>query len=242
MVDITRAYAALRRRWDWRLADGVAMSLGVSMESVERLAPGFSDYDRAVTYPMRSGFGTVIGIRLRDHDGNKWAVRGGSNGLFFDADTESADEAVVVEGPTDTAAALTLGLDAIGRPSCKGCHDHLSTLLMRWRTRIVTIVADNDRYRQSDASGRITNPGIDGAVELARALSRQCRIVVLPAKDIRAWVRDGATRQAFDALARNSKIFNRQGFNSLKGSNVCNHLNNILIILILTWGVLSHGN
>ena len=205
MVDIPRAYAALRRRWEWRLADGVAMSLGVSPESVERLSPGYCDFDRAVAYPMRSGFGTVIGIRFRDNEGNKWSVKGSRNGLFFDTATERAEKAVIVEGPTDTIAALTLGLCAIGRPSCKGCHDHVATLLMRWRTRIVTIIADNDPYRETENSGRVFNPGLDGAKALADSIRIQSRIVVLPAKDIRAWVAGGATRDAFDTLEKNSK-------------------------------------
>jgi len=186
------------------MADGEAMALGVSAEAIERLQPGYLDYDCAVAYPMRSGFGTVVGIRFRNYDGDKWAARGSREGLFFDASTECAEEVVVVEGTTDTVAALSIELCAVGRPSCKGCVSHLVTLLMRWGTRRVTIVADNDKYRKSDADGKMYNPGIYGATELAQALGLKYRIIVPPAKDMRAWINDGATPQTFKALADNS--------------------------------------
>ena len=61
-------------------------------------------------------------------------------------------------------------------------------------------MADHDApHRRPD--GSIWYPGRDGATAMARALRRAWRMVMPPAKDLRAWLHEGATRAQFDALA-----------------------------------------
>ena len=202
-VDCAAYHAALRRHWDWRLLDGLAMSLGVSMEALELLEPAFDEMHKAFAFPMRNHDGRIVGLRLRNHGGRKWAVRGSREGLFYPAAMAACQELVVCEGPTDCAAARMLGLDAVGRPSCAGAVQELKALARRLRAWSVTIVADSDApHRRPD--GGTWYPGLDGALALGTALGRMWRVVVPPAKDLRAWLREGATREQFDTLARNS--------------------------------------
>lgn len=202
-VDCAAYHAALRRRWDWCLLDGLSMSLGVSVEALEGLEPALDELNGAFAFPMRDYMGRVVGVRLRDHKGRKWAVRGSREGLFFAPGMERCQDLVVCEGPTDCAAARSLGLPAVGRPSCAGAVGELGALAQRLGVQTVTIVADHDAPRRRP-DGTTYNPGMDGAVALGRVLRRTWRVVVPPAKDLRAWVWEGTTREEFDALAKNS--------------------------------------
>jgi hypothetical protein len=110
---------------------------------------------------------------------------------------------VICEGPTDTAAALSLGLRAVGRPSCAGGVEALAALARRLRARHVTIVADHDApHRRLD--GAVWYPGRAGAEALGHAIKRMWRMVLPPAKDFRAWLHAGVTRQEFDSLCSNA--------------------------------------
>jgi hypothetical protein len=151
---------------------------------------------------MRDGAGKVVGIRLRAADGRKWSVKGGHEGLFYSPALEVKDTLYVCEGPTDTAAALSMGVPAVGRPSCLGAVEHLKALVVRLRVRSLTIIADHDRPRELP-DGRIAHPGLDGTRKLIAELRRMARIVVPPAKDMREWFAAGAlelNRAAFDGL------------------------------------------
>jgi len=203
LASLASYHAALRLRWDWVWLDGLALSLGVDTYALERLQPAYDLANRAFAFPMRDGGGAVTGIRLRDCVGRKWAVRGGCDGLFYDPAMTAANELAVCEGPTDTAAALTLGLAAAGRPSCSSGVDALRVLVRRLGCRKVTVVADHDgAKRRPDGSAWF--PGVQGARSLAAVLGRMTRIVVPPAKDLRAWLIEGATREDYEALANSA--------------------------------------
>jgi hypothetical protein len=200
VLDCGAYHAALRRHWDWRWCDGLALDLGVGMAALEALQPAYDGVNEACAFPMRNGDGGVCGIRLRARDGRKWAVRGSCEGLFFDPALAGNEDLVVCEGPTDTAAALSLELRAVGRPSCSGGIDALTVLVRRLGVRRLTVVADHDApHRRPD--GAVWYPGRAGAAAMARALRRAWRMVMPPAKDLRAWLHEGATREQFDALA-----------------------------------------
>src|SRR5690606_9675141 len=88
----------------------LAESLGLSIESLQRLGVGWAARHRAYTFPMRRGDGTICGIRLRSPDGRKYSVRGSKQGLFIPDGIDATDRLLVAEGPTDTAAVLDWGL------------------------------------------------------------------------------------------------------------------------------------
>ncbi len=85
-------------------------------------------------------------------------------------------------------AAFQMGYWTIGRPSCLGCHDMVVQTVRRWKLRRVVIVADRD------------GPGRAGAQKLAADLRCWHKVVVPPAKDLRAWRADGAAAEDVRAI------------------------------------------
>jgi hypothetical protein len=196
----TTDWIALLRRFgrDTPAADveRLAASIGVSPGSLSRLKIAWAAPHQAWAFPMCNDKHQTIGIRLRAENGQKWAVRGSRNGIFWPSDLGSTGPLLVCEGPTDTAALLDLGYDAIGRPSCAGAVDIVVEAVLRVRRRHVVVVADAD------------GPGIDGADRLAQALTEAGRrpkvIRPLQGEDARAWVQAGATRAVLDDFIANT--------------------------------------
>lgn len=181
---------------------GLARQLGVSTESLRGLGVGWLDIEslRAVgfeharsgawTFPMRNRFRRVTGLRIRFPGGKKLCVRKSNLGLVWPEDISRAPRLFIAEGESDTAALLTLGAFAIGRPGASTCVELAAKVAVQLRAREVVVVAD------ADEAGRA------GADRLLRALKREPLRAVLwepPAKDVRAWLQDSATRAAFDA-------------------------------------------
>jgi hypothetical protein len=169
-----------------RLLD-LADELGVDWQSLADIGTTWSVGHRAWAFAMRDGDANIIGIRLRDESGHKWAVRGSKAGLFY-APKRAAARAYVVEGPTDCAAAMDIGVYAIGRPSCMGSEEQVLRVVDRLGIREVVVVSDND------------TPGWRGAERLQAMLPVPSVIWVPPAKDMREFVRSGGTRPAVEAL------------------------------------------
>jgi len=129
----------------------------------------------------------VIGIRFRSDAGKKWSARGGREGLFAPISLRGDGTLFLCEGPTDCAALLGLGLEAVGRPSCAGGVALLSDVVRSRLPERVVIVADRDEA------------GRRGAACLAEALvpyARDIRLIEPPEgiKDVRVWVQARATR------------------------------------------------
>jgi len=177
------------------MQDGLSFGLGLEAESFAALDVRYNAENECMSFPMRDHTGRITGLRYRHlTSGKKWSAKGSKDGLFYDprsiltAET-APDSIVVTEGPTDTAAALSLGLDAIGRSSCMTGAKILREIVMARRIRRITIFADGDR------------PGMDGARRLARELSAPARIVLPPPgiKDLREWYNKGLRIETFRA-------------------------------------------
>lgn len=189
---------SMRPHW---IAKAAAM-LNVSCESLVKLQVGWSAEHRAMSFPMRDATGGVIGIRLRcPQTARKWAVPGSNAGLFFEdnlfCDGRSA-RTYVTEGPTDTAALLSLGLNVIGVPSAGGSAALLVKVVRRLSPTDVVVVADGD------------DAGKAGAIRLADTLSSlvPTRILTPPSglKDARAWVIAGADRETLTQAANDTPV------------------------------------
>lgn len=178
-----------------------ADSLGVHVLAMASLGAARASGKAAWAFPMRDGNGKMVGIRLRGDNGDKWAVKGSKEGLFYAEGQPQDHIAVVCEGPTDTAAALTLGLWAIGRPSCQGAVDHTRRLCARLRIERLLVMADNDAPKKLP-NGKWWQPGFEGAAKLVAAVGLPYKMLAPPAKDIRKWVQAGAARKDFDFLER----------------------------------------
>ena len=140
-------------------------------------------------FPMRSGDGGYIGIRLRSLSGDKWAERGSQNGLFI-PQVDPYGPCYICEGPTDTAALLTMGLYAIGRPSCSAGVNMILEHFRRMRIREAVIISDGDA------------PGMRGAVTLTEHLKCRSCIVVPPCKDVRKFLQNGGTKELLESLVK----------------------------------------
>jgi putative DNA primase/helicase len=98
---------------------------------------------------------------------------------------------LIVEGFSDTAAAMTLGFVAIGRPSNLACMDMLRDLV---RGRPFLVIGENDRKPDGREPGK---EGMVAAFQTCRQVSWEGRMVMPPEyiKDLRAWlVKYGLTR------------------------------------------------
>ena len=167
----------------WRTADfkieEYAQLLGVSATSLKQLE--VRRVDGAWAFPMRNGAGEIIGIRMRANNGQKWAVKGSHNGIFIPIGIPPQDTVWICEGPTDTAAALSMGLFAVGRPSCNCGGPEIRQFCVSARIRKAVVVADNDA------------PGLRGAKKIAGELKMATVVICPPAKDMREFYRQGGT-------------------------------------------------
>jgi hypothetical protein len=165
-----------------RLVD-LAENLDISKKTLKRMYVGYASNQDAYSFPMQRAGNRLLGIRFRNLQGKKWAMKGSKQGLFIPRPEGPKQKGLLIcEGPTDTGCALDMGFDCIGRPSCNSKSDMLVECT---KGRHVAIVSDAD------------NVGLDGAERLAFTLKAHCPEVVIlvpPAKDLRAWVDEGCER------------------------------------------------
>ena len=186
--------------------DWIAGKLGVSRASLISLhavkRDGFS-----WIFPMWNPNGSMVGLRIRTNSGDKFAWKGSRQGLSIPdyVDPDDTEPLIICEGPTDTAAAITMGFHAIGRPSCTGGETMIREFL--YRRRAVTIIADRDTPKERP-DGSTWLPGQQGAEKLAEAICDLCSTlkIIKPnafsVKDIRAWLVAGATKPIVEAAIR----------------------------------------
>lgn len=186
---------AMWQRWfdrtEFHRLDGFGMSLGVDTDCLRAIGCAWST-SNAWAFPMREPSGKVIGIRLRNENGDKWAVKGSKSGLFIPGDYSYVADRVLymVEGPTDLAAAMTIGLRAFGRAACVGQESFILQYIARQKIERLVIVTDND------------DPGLRGAEKLQSMLSILSCIWIPPCKDIREFVNAGGNYNTMQAILK----------------------------------------
>lgn len=187
-----------------------AESMGIDPAGLEMLGTGYDADRNALAFPMKDGAGELVGIRLRHcHTGEKWAYPDSRNGLFYSDCLLGIGPVYIVEGPTDTAAMLGLGLegDVIGRPFSHGGVLYLRQLLGDRIDRTIVIIHDNDPVNLKTGK----RAGLQGAVNLAREFPKHSvKLMVCPGgwKDPRAWISKGkATASTIAWAAKNVKTW-----------------------------------
>ena len=170
--------------------DAFVNELGVTARSLQTLGIAWSPYFYSWAFPMHNAEGDVVGVRLRTPSGQKFAIKGSHQGLFIPVMLPRT-ELWVLEGPTDTAAALSLDLFAIGKPSCLGCEDEIVKFIQLNRIKRVVICADADK------------PGQDGAEKLQGMMQVPSVIYTPPAKDFREAVKLGLTKEILTSTIAN---------------------------------------
>ncbi len=185
--DWSAEHARLRELLTPERLDALATTLGVRCDALAALEPGWAsasdlrrlavgfagDQDRpqeAYAFPERDGGGRITGIAFRALDGSKGFAKGAKRGLTIPLDLDLGRQPVlVVEGPSDVAAALVLGLAAVGRPSNSGGTDQIATLL---KGRHVLVLGENDKKDTGEW------PGKEGAIRVAEKLAGAWRASV----------------------------------------------------------------
>jgi hypothetical protein len=191
----------------------LAGELGIAVDALRRLQVGWMPAEYCWSFPERDAAGNVIGINRRMRSGEKKRMAGSRAGLTFDpiAWRESSTEpnfVLLVEGGSDVAALLSLGLQAVGRPSCAGGVELLVELLRDLSPdRTIVVIGEHDRKPFESLSPTIQKwhkptcdgcsscwPGKHGATSTARTLTAQLGRPVAwafppdKAKDTRAWL------------------------------------------------------
>jgi hypothetical protein len=179
-----------------------ASALHVAPFALRALHCGSFTRDDVLGFPMRDHAGRYIGVRLRALDGAKWCITGSRNGLFCaDPDPYESSTCFVVEGGTNLAALLTIGLWGVGRPSNNAGHELLVDYLRPVRRRIV-IIRDHDKKIVA-----LQNT-LHGAYLLAQTLidmRKEVKVIVPPTKDIRDWISAGANPTQIFMLVNNAR-------------------------------------
>jgi hypothetical protein len=169
-------------------ADALAQELRVGNGALVALGLGWDGERGRYTIPMYDAKGAICGLHWRSGK-EKQSMSGSQLGVFRRL-RPGEGMLLICEGASDTAAAISLGFDAIGVPGA-GQGTDIATVYARGRD--VVIVADKDEA------------GERGAAKLAKAVSataQSVRTVVPPVKDLREWLICGATRQVVeDAIA-----------------------------------------
>lgn len=165
----------------------LAEKLRVSEESLRLLNVGWMEQSNSWIFPMLRNNGRLIGIRVRPRGGKKFAIKGSKNGLFIPNNLTDEGVVYVCEGESDTAALLTCGLHAVGRPSCNSGDRLIAELL---RDRLVVVCMDRDGV------------GKRGAKQLAKYLgchTEDVRMLEPPEKykDMRDWLHGEGQKEVY---------------------------------------------
>ena len=162
----------------------LAAALNVAPAALKSLGVAWTGERYA--FPMRDEWEEIIGIQFRQLDGFKLTMRGSKVGYFIPKMTVLRT-VFVCEGASDTAAALSMGLCAVGKYNCTQGGAGLGKWLRRNRVQEVVICADND------------HAGEEGADKLAKELNLPYVVYTPPAKDLRAAIAVGLTRAVVES-------------------------------------------
>lgn len=187
--------------------EAFAADLGVSAASLRSLGAFASRrWAGPMGVPMFDARGRAVGVRIRNHDGQKWAASGSCEGVFLPNTVPGAGPLLLPEGPTTSAACLDFGYETAGRPSARPGALAMGALLALCRSRDVVLVAENDAKPDGRHPGR---EGAEHCANLLRRVASRCRIIYPPSphKDARDWLKAGATHADLAALIEAAPLF-----------------------------------
>ena len=174
---------------DYVRAEALSYELSVPIESLYAVGIGWHECRACYTFPERDAGRQIVGLSTRTLDGDKRFIGGGKRGLTIPdgIGPDPGEPLLIVEGASDVAACVTLGLQAVGRPSNVGGVDELAVLLDGYAGEIIVV-----GERDAKPDGRW--PGRDGArsvaKELAKRLGREVAVTMPPTpyKDMRSFL------------------------------------------------------
>lgn len=160
-----------------------ALRCGIATRAdLDELRVGFAKGGRpteALAFPEHDASGELVGFCFRASDGSKGTATGTRRGIVRSSRPEQPGPRMFVEGPSDAAAAETMFLSPIGRPSARSAVELVADMPDLDASELL-VIADSDPA------------GLKGAEEFARALAERIQrgvsCVQLPegTKDVRA--------------------------------------------------------
>jgi len=209
VMDFSDALVVYERAFTPAARHHAADTLGLKVEVFGPYRIGYHAESDALALPaMQLDDPAICGIRFRSlkPTGRKWWTAPGSTGclLLPTRAPRDGEPVLLTEGPSDALAATQVGLHALARWSCALDQRQLNSVdayLKQLPDPVVVVVGDNDERGTGQR-------GADGA---AAAICRQvpsARVqrVNPPShiKDLREWVKAGATAQ--DVLASAKEV------------------------------------
>jgi hypothetical protein len=172
----------------------LAGMLGVHPDALRRLDLGYVPESESEPehwlFPERDGNATVMGLLRRYANKKKKRMTGSQCGLLFDPTEAITDVLLIVEGPSDVAAAMTMGICAVGRPNNMGGAELLATFNRRGVADdvFVVVLGENDRKPTGLWPGR--EGALHVAGHMARLLGKRMAWAMPPegVKDLREWM------------------------------------------------------
>jgi hypothetical protein len=185
----------------------LAAILGVAHDALDMLRVGYDERERSWWFGERNAAGRYIGVNRRFEDGKKLCAVGSKRGLTYVDDWQDwPGPCYLVEGASDVAAGLTIGICVVGRPSNIGGAEYLALLLKEFQRPIV-VLGERDKKRHEDLAEIMQRghdeeclgcqrcwPGLRGMEVIAAGLRKQLKREIgmaFPAdgsKDVRTWL------------------------------------------------------
>jgi hypothetical protein len=156
----------------------------------------------------RNAQGEVIGTARRLGNGEKHFLPGGKRGLIcvwpIDsyAGTSAGHPLLICEGASDTAAAMSMGFDAVGVPMAGQCADWVAEVVGTDRPYVVIVEDSGDAGKRNTAA----------LVAALRPFCKQLKVLRMPegVKDFRAWRIGGAARDTIMAAIEAAEVVKPQ--------------------------------
>jgi len=134
------------------------------------------------TFPMRDAQGKVVGLRLRNYDGFKYAVSGSRNGLFYHPQSLVKRASIlIVDGASDSFVGWTKGLNIIGRPSSTTGNPEIMEMFQWLKPTEIHQILDADTNANREHAR-------DAANELISQYSYGSIFYPSKGKDLREWL------------------------------------------------------
>lgn len=193
--DLDELSAGFQRAARGDLVDELAVALwgedrGTELrDGLKQLSIGYSEDDVAYSFPERVANGDIVAINLQTAHRGKWMVAGPkARGLFIPRNLMSLpDPVLIVEGASDTATMVALGIAAVGRPNNVMGFNEIVKLL---ENRDAILIGEFDVKDDGRWPGRDAAVNMAGKLALAWGQTMAWSMPPNRAKDVRRWVND----------------------------------------------------
>lgn len=184
--------------------DQLAAELGVKADALNAIGIVWCEGRSCWAFPMKDIHGKAIGIRLRSSQ-SKVSVGGSKSGLFLSDAIVGRETVWLTEGPTDTAAMMSIGARCvIGRSSLTSCWEDVKAILAKMNAKRAILVVDDETSIERLEDEERKGPAAPGRVHsrrLAKYLGLPCKFLLCPGcKDVREYVKAGGTMAGIVAM------------------------------------------